>query len=182
MGGRAHRRARREYGVAAPASVAVLSSAAVLAAGVFYLASGGAADEPEPARAAVPAATPTPVPPVSPTASAEPTTKPKPKPKANEPVVRRAATYVEVYNNSGIPGLAARTGRAARGAGWQVVGEDNWFGTISASTVYHPPGERPAARLLAEDLEIERLRPAVEPMRFDRLTVILTSDYSGRGR
>lgn len=173
-------RSRREHGVAAPASVAVLSTATVVVAGIFYLASGGAADEPEPAPAAVPSATPTPTPEVTPSAAAEPTKKAAPKRK--QPVVRRAATYVEVYNNSGIPGLAASTGREARGAGWQVVGEDNWFGTISASTVYHPPGELRAARLLARDLDIERIRPAVEPMRFDRLTVILTSDYSGRGR
>ncbi|MDP3967156.1 MAG: LytR C-terminal domain-containing protein [Nocardioides sp.] len=175
-------RSRRERGVAAPASVAVLSTAAVVVAGVFYLATGGAADEPAPAPVAIPAATPTPTPQVTPSETAEPTAKPKSKPKRKQPVVRRAATYVEVYNNSGVPGLAARTGREARGAGWQVVGEDNWYGTITASTVYHPPEERPAARLLAEDLGIERIRPAVEPMRFDRLTVILTSDYRGQGR
>ena len=92
--------------------------------------------------------------------------------------VRRAGTLVEVYNNSGIHGLAGRTSRRASGAGWQVVGSDNWYGTISASTVYYPARLHDAAKLLARDLGVHRLRPAIAPMRLDRLTVILTSDYA----
>jgi hypothetical protein len=34
------------------------------------------------------------------------------------------------------------------------------------------------ARLLGKDLGISRLKPSIAPMRGDRLTVILTSDYS----
>jgi hypothetical protein len=93
-------------------------------------------------------------------------------------VVRRSTTYVEVYNNSGISGLAGRTATRAAGAGWQVVGSDNWYGTIPSSTVYYPARLLPAARLLARDLGIHRLMPAIAPMRGDRLTVILTADYS----
>ena len=53
-------------------------------------------------------------------------------------MVRRGGTYVEVYNNSGISGLAGSTAARAQGAGWEVVGSDNWYGTIAASTVYFP--------------------------------------------
>jgi hypothetical protein len=84
---------------------------------------------------------------------------------------------VEVFNNSGISGLAGSTAARAQGAGWQVVGSDNWYGTIDASTVYYPPGMLAAAKLLGKDLGIARVKPAIPPMRGDRLTVILTADY-----
>ena len=95
-----------------------------------------------------------------------------------EPPVRRGGTYVEVYNNSGISGLAGSTAARAQGAGWQVVGSDNWYGTIPASTVYFPARLKAQAALLGKDLGIARLKPAIAPMRGDRLTVILTRDYS----
>ena len=93
--------------------------------------------------------------------------------------MRRGQVYVEVYNNSGISGLAGRTAAKAGGAGWQVVGSDNWYGTIPASTVYFPERLRAVAKLLGRDLVISRLTPAIAPMRLDRLTVILTGDYRG---
>jgi hypothetical protein len=102
----------------------------------------------------------------------------KPKKKVPRPAVRRGETYVEVYNNSGISGLAASAAARAQGVGWQVVGADNWYGTIPASTVYYPSRLRAAAVLLGKDLGITRLKPSIAPMRGDRLTVILTSDYS----
>ena len=92
-------------------------------------------------------------------------------------MVRRGDTYVEVFNNSGITGLAGSTAGPAQGAGWQVVGSDNWYGTIPASTVYYPARLHDQAKLLASDLGIARLRPAIAPMP-DRLTVILTRDYT----
>ncbi|MGL5810829.1 MAG: LytR C-terminal domain-containing protein [Nocardioides sp.] len=97
-----------------------------------------------------------------------------PPKKPADPSIDRSRTFVEVYNNSGIAGLAAEVASRASGAGWNVVGSDNWVGTIPDSTVYYPPRLDAAAKLLARDLGIKRLRPAVEPMRFDRLTVILT--------
>ena len=74
-------------------------------------------------------------------------------------MVDRGKVYVEVYNNSGITGLAGRVGDRATGAGWQVVGSDNWVGTIPASTVYFPQRLKAAGRLLALDLGIQP-RPA----------------------
>ena len=102
--------------------------------------------------------------------------QPARKKKPQKPEVRRGDVYVEVYNNSGISGLAGATAGRLSGAGWQVVGSDNWYGTIPASTVYYPARLEAAAKLLARDIGIARLRPAISPMRFDRLTVILTGD------
>jgi hypothetical protein len=170
-------RRRDERGIALPTPVAALSLGAVLLAGVAFVSTSGAAEEP-PADVARPVTgTPTPAP--SSTAPApvieKKKEKKKPKPK---PEVRRGEVYVEVYNNSGITGLAGKTASTISGAGWQVVGSDNWYGTIPQSTVYYPDRLETAARMLARDLGIKRLRPAISPMRFDRLTVILTSDYA----
>lgn len=164
------RRVVRERGVAAPAFVAVLSTAVVVTAGVYFVSTGGPADEPTPPASPAPTVVATPTPTPTPTADATPTKR--------RPRVQRGQVYVEVYNNSGISGLAARTAARVKGAGWQVVGEDNWYGTITESTVYFPPRLKAAGRLLARDLGITRVRPAVDPMKLDRLTVILTADFS----
>ena len=103
---------------------------------------------------------------------------PTAKPKPTKPAIDKGKVYVEVYNNSGITGLAGRVAATATQAGWKVVGSDNWYGTIPASTVYYPPKLQRAARALALDLGIRRTVPAVDPMKLDRLTVILTSDHA----
>ena len=59
------------------------------------------------------------------------------KPK---PAVERGKVYVVVFNNSCITGLAGTVAAQAAAAGWQVVGSDNWYGTIPATTVYYPRG------------------------------------------
>jgi hypothetical protein len=107
------------------------------------------------------------------TATETPTPEPEPKPK---PQVKRGEVYVEVYNNSGIRGLAAETAAKATGVGWAVVGEDNWQGLIPTSTVYFPPRLKAAGKQLALDLGIKRTAPAVGVMKRDRLTIILTAD------
>ena len=169
-------RRRTQRGVAMSSPVALLSVAAVVVAGAAVLFTG-------PDEVPTPAATPV----VASTSAAPTTTAPAPtatptpekrKKVVKKKVVRRGGTYVEVYNNSGISGLAGSTAARAQGAGWQVVGSDNWYGTIAASTVYYPARLEDQARLLGKDLGIERLKPAIAPMRGDRLTVILTSDYS----
>ena len=170
-------RVRTQRGLAMSSPVALLSVGAVVLAGAAFVATSGHEDEPatRPAAAARPAtATATPSPTPTSTAPA-PVVKKKPTKK---PVVRRGGTYVEVYNNSGISGLAGSTAARAQGAGWEVVGSDNWYGTIPASTVYYPARLHAQAKLLGKDLGISRLKPSIAPMRGDRLTVILTSDYS----
>ena len=95
-------------------------------------------------------------------------------PKAVRPLERRTA-YVEVYNNSSITGLAEQTAGTLQGIGWRVVTTDNWYGEIPTTTVYYPAEMGDDARLLADDLDIDRVKRAVSPMSFDRLTVIVTS-------
>jgi hypothetical protein len=165
-------RSRDERGIALPSPVAALSLGAVALAGVaFFTTSGSAEERPEAARPVTATPTPTPA-----TTAPEPVISEKPKPEKKQPEVRRGDVYVEVYNNSGISGLAGTTASRLSGAGWQVVGSDNWYGTIPSSTVYYPERLAPAAKMLARDLGVKRLRPAISPMRFDRLTVILTGD------
>ncbi len=165
-------RHRDERGVAAPSPLVMLSVIAVAMAGIAFVATrddGGnsslqTVSQPEPK----PTVTPT----------AEPVEPPPAKKKVKKKPVRRDAVNIEVYNNSGISGLAGRTADRASVLGWQVVGSDNWVGTIPAPTVYYGPRLEAAAKLLGQDLGITRIRPAVAPMQPDRLTVILTSGYA----
>lgn len=159
--------ARNQRGAAMPSPVVMLSVIAVAMAGIAYVATRGG--EPAEREVATVATSPSPTP--SPTFT--PTKESKP-----EPQVQRGKVLVEVYNNSGITGLAGEVGAQAGGMGWQVVGSDNWYGTIPASTVYYPAKLKAAARQLALDLGIKRTAPAVDPMRLDRLTVILTAPVS----
>lgn len=159
-------RSRDERGVVLPARLMVLSISAVALAGLVLIATGHSHGED---RANVVAATP------AHTATATPKVVVKPTHKA--PVVRRRDVYVVVFNNSMVHGLAATASAKASAVGWNVVGSDNWYGNIDASTVYYPPRLQAASKLLARDLGIRRIKPAIAPMSGDRLTVILTSDY-----
>ena len=158
-------RRRDERGVVFPSPVVMLSIVAVAMAAVAFLATRGG----EPAEREVVASS------GEPSVTASPTAEPKPKPKP-KPVVRRDKTYVEVYHNSGITGLAGQVGSRATDAGWQVVGTDNWVGSVNGNTVFYPKRLKAAAELLALDLGIGRTALAVDPMRLDRLTVILTGE------
>ena len=161
------RRTRDERGVVFPSPVVMLSIIAVAMAAVAFVATRGA--EPTEREVTTVARSQTPTP--SPSVSATPTQKPKPK-----PVVNRAKTYVEVYNNSGITGLAGTVADRTTDAGWQVVGTDNWYGSVSGNTVFYPRRLEDAAKLLALDLGIDRTAVAIDPMRLDRLTVIMTGE------
>ena len=162
---------RNQRGVAFPSPVAILSIVAIAMAGVTYVATQGE----EPTEREV-----TTVSRPSDSASASPkpqrTVEPRKVRKKPEPQVQRGEVYVEVYNNSGITGLAGQVAATAAEVGWQVVGSDNWYGTIPASTVYFPPRLDRAATLLARDLGIDRTQAATGPMKRDRLTVVLTAD------
>lgn len=161
-------RVRDDRGVAFPSPLVILSIVAVAMAVIAYVATSS--DGPSKME---------PVSKPAPSQSASPTVAPEPPPVKKKPkVVNRAKVYVSIFNNSNISGLAGSTATTARDAGWQVVGSDNWMGTIPAPTVYYPPRLKAAAKLLAKDLGITRLMPAVDPMNFDRLTVILTADYA----
>ena len=163
-------RIRNQRGVAFPSPVAILSIVAIAMAGVTYVATQG--EEPT-EREVTTVSRPS-------EASEAPrpqrTVKPAKVRKEPEPQVVRGEVYVEVYNNSGITGLAGQVAGTAAEVGWQVVGSDNWYGTIPGSTVYFPPRLKEAATMLSRDLGIDRTAPATGPMKRDRLTVILTAD------
>lgn len=177
MAAASHRsRRRNNAGVAFPSPVVILSLVAVVMASVSFVATRDQAPAEQPIAATV----------AEPSASASPsdpevgaTTKPiekKKKKKKKEEPLDRSAVYVVVFNNSGITGLAGQYSGAATNLGWQVVGSDNWYGTIPTSTVYYPAQLADAGEQLALDLGISRVAPAVDPMSPDRLTVILTAD------
>ncbi len=165
--------ANRGNGVVFPSPVVILSIIAVAMAAVAFLATRGA--DPAEREIATPVrqdssvtapATPVPTEPVP----TEPVKTKKPKPP-----VKRAKVFVEVYNNSGISGLAGEVGGQASAVGWQVVGTDNWYGNIPTNTVYYPDRLEREAKQLALDLGITRTALADGAMKLDRLTVILTA-------
>ena len=158
-----------QRGVVFPSPVMILSVIAVAMAGIAWVATRhGAPTE----RLVEPAAQQSPS--ANHSTYQPPTSRHTQKAKPKAPEVDRSQVVVEVFNNSGVTGLAGTVAARAGHAGWQVVGSDNWYGTIPASTVYYPPRLKAAGHLLALDLGIRRLMPAVAPMRLDRLTVILT--------
>ncbi|WP_439938280.1 LytR C-terminal domain-containing protein [Nocardia sp. N13] len=158
--------------MAFPSPVVMLSVLAVAMASITFVATRDEAPtERRVDTATIASADQTPA--ATPDATPTPEPKPEPKPK---PQVKRGEVYVEVFNNSGIKGLAASTAAKATGVGWAVVGEDNWYGVIPTTTVYFPPRLKAAGKQLALDLGIKRTAPAVGVMKRDRLTIILTTD------
>ena len=163
---------RGEAGFAMSSPVALMCGAAVVMAGLAFLTTDAPGERPSATTVAA----------ASQARTAEPVTV---EPKATvaprrtvEKVLRRDAVYVSVFNNSNISGLAATTAERIGSVGWQVVGSDNWYGTIPATTIYYPSRLKEAARLLSKDLGVPRVMPAVDPMSMDRLTVILTGDFA----
>lgn len=118
-----------------------------------------------------PSLTTTPEP--SPTPTTETTPSPTPKATTKKPEVQRVAP-VSVLNNTTIQGLAATYSAKVRAAGWTNVTIGNWRGSIAGNTVYFPPQLEDQAKLLGDDLGIDRILPSVAPMRTDRLTIILS--------
>ncbi len=158
-------RVRDQRGVVFPSPVMILSIVAVAMAGVAWVATR----HHEPTERLV-----TPTSQHAPTSHPSTFTPPKHQHRTNKPTFDRSKVVVEVFNNSAVTGLAGRVATRPAHLGWQVVGSDNWYGTIPASTVYYPPRLAKAGHQLALDLGIHRTMPAVSPMRLDRLTVILT--------
>jgi LytR cell envelope-related transcriptional attenuator len=166
-------RTRDERGVAYPSPLVMLSIVAIVMAGVAFWATRNA----EPAEREVETASQEQITEATTDPTSEPSQTPttkKPKPK--EPAVVREDVQVVVFNNSGITGLAGTVAADVGEIGWNVVGSDNWYGTIPQSTVYYPPKLKAAGEKLGLDLGISRVQPAVDPMATDRLTVILTAD------
>ncbi|MEO9322994.1 LytR C-terminal domain-containing protein [Nocardioides sp. C4-1] len=157
---------RPQRSVVFPSPVVVLSIVAVAMALVAFVATRGGEPTEREVETVGQEQTSSAAPSPTPTTAAPPVKKKKP--------VQRAKIYVEVYNNSGITGLAGTVGGRVADAGWQLVGTDNWYGSIPTNTVYFPPRLERAAKQLARDLGIDRTAPADGEMKLDRLTVILT--------
>lgn len=133
-----------------------------------------------PASTAKPTTAPPSKPSTAPTSehTTEPTQEPTEEP-THRPTAQGPRPSVEIYNNTTQRGLADRISNRAESAGWKVAGIDNWVGKVASSTVYYPAGLRDHATELASDLGVGRVKTALGNMKKDRLTVILTSDYSG---
>jgi hypothetical protein len=196
-----------ERGVVAPSRLMLIAIVVVAVAGAMFVATSPGSDDTASAKGSTAkVAAPTASPKTSSSATAGATGKTAPTPSstpskatgkkpgstpsasasasagaeqsAPAQAVKRAKTRVSVFNNSGKKGLAKRTAGKVSGVGWKVVGTDNWYGTIPTTTVYYPKNLQAAAKVLARDLGIRRVKPAIKPMRSDRLTVILTADYT----
>jgi hypothetical protein len=164
LGSRRPAQPRSDDGFAMSSPVALMSAAAVVMAGVaFFVVDHDTVRDQATLASAGPA-------PVEPPVVLEAVKQ--------KPSVKRGDVYIDVYNNSNITGLASRTAERIGSAGWQVVGSDNWYGTIPATTIYYPERLREAADLLSKDLGIERVLPAIDPMSMDRLTLIVTADFA----
>ena len=128
-------RIRNQRGVAFPSPVVILSIVAVAMAGIAYVATQG--EEPTEREVTT----------VSGPRHDDRARRPRRSARSSRRRPRRSPSrrssrgevYVEVYNNSGITGLAGTGAGTAAEVGWQVVGSDNWYGTIPSSTVYFPP-------------------------------------------
>jgi 4-amino-4-deoxy-L-arabinose transferase-like glycosyltransferase len=126
---------------------------------------------------AKPSSTPSSVPTITPTSA--PTSAPTSVPTVVPTIPTSERPAVEVYNNTPRKGLADEVSGRARQAGWTVAGRDNWHGKIVTSTVYFPAGMQAEAAQLAKDIGVGRIKDALDNMKKDRLTVILTTDYAG---
>lgn len=166
---------RDERGVVLPTRLLALCVSAVAMAALVFISNNP--DQP-PGDRATPAVT-------RPTSAPAPSGKPLPaasgkKVRAHKPhakPLKRGDVLVEVFNNTRTHGLASGVALKAKAAGWNVVGSDNWYGTVDGSTVYYPPQLKVAGNALARDLGIKKVKLAEDPMHLDRLTVILTDDY-----
>ena len=156
---------RDQRGVVLPSPVMMLSIVAVVMAGVAFFVTRGH----EPAEREIAAVS---QPETSATATPTPTTTPKPT-RRPKPIVRKKVS-VEVFNNTPTKGLAAEVSEKTSTVGWHVVGVDNWYGSVPATTVYYPAKLKREGKQLALDLGIKRTAKAVDPMKLDRLTLILT--------
>lgn len=169
-------RARTDRGAVLPSPVVLLTVVAVVLAAVAFFVTRDNGPAERDISASKAAATPSQSSTVeasdTPTEPAEPTKTPKP--------VNRGDHTVVVFNNTPIKGLAGRVSSRVGKAGWKVGATDNWYGTVSATTVYFPPGKRnkAAAQLLALDLGIARIKPADtdSDMSSTNLTLILTGE------
>lgn len=168
MAGAGHRRNPNRRGFVPAGWLIASGLIACLAAAAWLVVDlTGVTDDTAAAPAPTPSATAT-------TESPEPTqTVPPVEETPDEPEAVREAS-VAVFNNTTVANLAATFGQRVTDAGWTLDAVGNWNGQIPENTVYYPADLEDQGRLLADDLEITRVLPAVENMRPDRLTIVLS--------
>ncbi len=130
------------------------------------------APDDDPTPTATSRSTPSPTPTATPSPTPTPSESPSPSPEP-EPTVSRDAIDVTILNATRTSGLARQVSARVEKAGWTVRSLGNWRSASAESTVHFPRGHKPEARLLAKDLGIDDVRPIVNGMRPDRLTVVL---------
>jgi len=86
---------------------------------------------------------------------------------------RRSGIDVVVLNASKTPGLAASVAGAAKDAGWTVDEIGDWVYPAVVNAVYYPEGHQREAELLADDVNIDSVRPVRSGMSADDLTILL---------
>lgn len=171
------RRSRNADGVVLPTRLMVLSISVVCLGGLAFFATQGDDNPADVARPSSSSSKPAPAPitegPGGPTPSdpVVPTTPPAPKP------VNRTKVTVVVFNNTNVQGFAGKTATSVESLGWNVFKTDNWRGVVDATTVYYAPKLKDAAKLLAKDLGIKRIKPLLPDMNPKMLNIILTTDY-----
>ena len=115
----------------------------------------------------------------SPAPTPEPTATPIPTPTPTAtPTPDVVKVPVVVLNQTIVSGLAARFQKELEAGGWAVSDIDDFRGNVPATTVYFPPGLRPAAKaLMAQFPQVGRIRPAFPGISTTQLTVILGKDF-----
>lgn len=107
--------------------------------------------------------------------SASPSTSPSSPATSSQPPVSAHNLKVDVLNQSGPGGTAAKTADRVRALGWTVGRVDDFRGNVTTTTVYYPTGKAKAARELADGLPGKpRVLPRFSTLSKDRLTVIIT--------
>ena len=103
-------------------------------------------------------------------------------PAGGQPAVRAP---LRVYNNSLVPGLAARAAENFKSAGWTIDEVGGFQGRLLESAAYYRPGtaEEAAAKELAAQFELVA-KPRFAEIQGARpgVIVILIRDYAERGK
>jgi hypothetical protein len=180
--------ARAVAGALAPAFLTVVGLTVLLAALFTWRGAGTATRDATPPGAPAPATSSAPSGP-APGAGSSPATSPAPSgsspsasPAPSGPAPSADRPEVVVLDQTGDPARAEAAAQRLRSAGWSVALVGRFRGTVRATTVYYPRGERAAAEQAADALAVpERVLPRFGNLSTSRLTVVLTENFPSGG-